>query len=91
MLIADQRLTVTKRTSEPWQVIGKRIGTAIRAHVASGSHAVNPELRKRIPPVDVIRERVQAVIEREIQPAVRSHGGVIRLLDVRATPCFCKW
>ena len=83
VLISHQRLTVTKRTPESWQVVAKQIGAAIREHIATGLDAVNPELRERLPSVDVIREKVQAVIDREIMPGVRSHGGVIRLLDVQ--------
>ncbi len=89
-LISHQTLTVTKRTPEPWQVIGKQVGAAIRAHLASGHPAVSPELRSKLPPSEVIRERVQAVIDREIMPSVRSHGGVIRLLDVKENNVFIQ-
>ena len=89
-LISHQTLTVTKRTPEPWQVIGKQVGAAIRAHLASGHPAVSPELRSKLPPSEVIRERVQAVIDREIMPSVRSHGGVIRLLDVKENKVFIQ-
>lgn len=90
VLISHQRLTVTKRTPEPWQVIGKQIGTAIREHLATGLEAVNPELRNRIPPANVIREKVQAVIDREILPTVRSHGGLIQLLDVQGNTVYLQ-
>ena len=90
VLISHQKLTVTKRTSEQWQVVGKQVGMAIREHIGTGLDAVNPELRERLPPVDVIREKVQAVIDREILPSVRSHGGVIRLLDVQGNTVFLQ-
>ena len=90
VLVSHQTLTVTKRTPEPWQVIGKQVGAAIRAHVATGLPGVNPELRSKLPPAEVIRERVQAVIDREIMPSVRSHGGVIRLLDVKENNVFIQ-
>lgn len=89
-LIAHQTLTVTKRTPEPWQVIGRQIGAAIRAQIGTGLPAVNPDLRSKLPPAEVIRERVQAVIDREIMPSVRSHGGVIRLLDVKENNVFLQ-
>lgn len=89
-LVSHQTLTVTKRTPEPWQVIGKQVGAAIRTHLASGHPAVSPELRSKLPPSEVIRERVQAVIDREIMPSVRSHGGVIRLLDVKENNVFIQ-
>lgn len=90
LLISHQRITVTKRTPEPWQVVGKQVGAAIRQHIATGLHAVNPELRERLPPTEVLRQRVQAVIERDIMPGVRSHGGVIRLLDVQGNTVFLQ-
>lgn len=90
VLISHQRLTVTKRTPEPWQVIGKQVGAAIREHLATGLEAVNPELRSRIPPPEVIREKVQSVIDREILPAVRSHGGLIQLLDVQGNTVYLQ-
>ncbi len=90
VLISHQKLTVTKRTSEQWQVVGKQIGMAIREHIGTGLDAVNPELRERIPPVEVIRDKVQAVIDRESLPSVRSHGGVIRLLDVQGNTVFLQ-
>ena len=90
LLISHQRLTVTKRTPEPWQVVGKQIGAAIREHLATGLDAVNPELHERLPSTEVIRERVQEVIERDIMPGVRGHGGVIRLLDVQGNTVFLQ-
>ena len=90
VLISDRRVTVTKRTHEAWQVIGKQVGTAIRAHLATGLPAVNPELREKLPSAEAIRERVQAVIDREIMPSVRSHGGTIRLLDVKQNNVFLQ-
>ena len=91
LLISHQRITVTKRTHEQWQVIGKQVGAAIRAHLATGLHAVNPELRERIPPIDVIRQKVEAVIERDIQPSVRSHGAWSACWMSKATRFTSKW
>lgn len=90
VLISNQQITVTKRNSEPWQVIGKQVGAAIRAHMTTGLPAVNPELREQLPSEDVLRLRVQDVIEQEVMPAVRSHGGVIRLLDVKGNTVFLQ-
>lgn len=90
VLISHNQLTVTKRSQETWQVIGKQVGAAIRAHVVSNQPAVDPQLRERMPTADVIRSRVQEVIDREIMPTVRSHGGVVRLLDVKENSVFIQ-
>ena len=39
--------------------------------------------RESIPSASEIRDRVQQVLNTEINPSVASHGGVIRLIDVK--------
>lgn len=83
VLITDNRITITKQGPTPWPEIGQQVGAAIREHVGSGEPAVDPGIRESIPPVDVLRDRIQGILDREINPSVASHGGVVRLLDVQ--------
>ena len=39
VLITDNRVTVTKRGPVPWPEVGRQVGAAIRAHIASGDPA----------------------------------------------------
>src|SRR5262249_10842326 len=55
----------------------------IRAHLATGQAAVSDTLRATIPSAGEIRQRVQRVLDTEINPAVAAHGGVIGLIDVQ--------
>ena len=68
---------------DEWPVIGKQVGSAIRAFLSSGEPAVSDEVRQRILPADEIRERVQQVLDAKINPEVAQHGGVVRLIDVK--------
>jgi Fe-S cluster biogenesis protein NfuA len=90
VLIAHERVVVTKSTMVDWRVLGKEIGAAIRAHFAGGAPAVMPELLSALPSEDEIRERVQEILDREINPAVASHGGHIALLDVRGNSVYLR-
>lgn len=83
VLIAHNEVTVGKNSMSEWPVVGKQVGAAIRAHVASGQPAVKAELRAQLPPPEQIRERVDLVLQREINPWVGQHGGVVRLVDVQ--------
>ena len=90
VLITDNRVTVTKHGPTPWPEVGPQVGAAIREHLASGDPAVDPSVRESIPPVDVLRDRIQGVLDREINPSVASHGGVVRLLDVKQNMVYVQ-
>ncbi len=81
--ISHNQVTVRKTGMDEWPVIGKQVGSAIRAFLSSGEPAVSDEVRQRILPADEIRERVQQVLDAKINPEVAQHGGVVRLIDVK--------
>ncbi len=83
VLISHTSITLTKALPDPWNIVGPAVGKAIRAHVASGEPAVDPSLIEKIPPTEVIRERVEKVIREEIQPSVAQHGGSVNVVDVK--------
>ena len=90
VLVSHDRVDVTKNGFDEWPMTARQIGAAIRAHLASGEPAVSEELRATIPPAAVIRERVNEVLESRINPAVASHGGHVRLIDVQENTVFIQ-
>ena len=50
VLIAEERITVTKSGADPWPVIGRQIGARIREHIRSNDPAVSGDYEARIPP-----------------------------------------
>jgi len=90
VLISHDEITVNKGAHDPWQVLGAKIGAAIRAHIASGEPPVSDEARRSIPSEEEIRARVEEILESEINPSVASHGGIVHLLDVRENNLFIQ-
>ncbi len=90
LLVANDTLTITKFAAEEWPQIGPKIGAAIRAHINSGKPAVDPRIVQTRPSEDEIRERVQNVLETEINPAVAGHGGWVGLIDVRGSTVYLQ-
>ena len=90
VLISHDQITVTKGGFEDWPIIGKKIGAAIRESIASGAPLVREELKQTLPSADVIRERVQDVLDMDINPAVAAHGGVVELIDVKRNDVFLR-
>jgi len=90
VLISHERVTVTKSDREDWPVIGRQIGAAIRAHLATGQPAVSDAVRATIPPAEEIRAKVRQVLEKEINPSVAAHGGHVSLIDVKGNTVYLK-
>ena len=90
ILVADNQITVTKAGFDPWPVIGKQVGAKIREHINSGNPAVSSEYENSMPQESEIRKRVQDLLEREINPALGSHGGWVELIDVKRNSVYVR-
>ncbi len=77
--VDNNQVSVTQQGGQDWRQIGKRIGTAIRYHLNPP-----PEITEgdRLPS-EAVRQRVQQVLDEQINPGVASHGGFVELLDVQ--------
>ena len=95
-------LVVARRESVTWPDILGAVETAL-SEVLGEVHASPPPAASAPSPTSPtspasgaapgadsgdLRDRVQAVIDRDINPAVADHGGVITLLDVQDTRVF---
>src|SRR5881409_2712673 len=83
--VSGNLVTVAKRSPAPWQVVGKAVGQAIRAAVASGRPAVAPRSAGATPGVDddALYERVADLFDAQVNPMVARHGGRVELIDVQ--------
>jgi Fe-S cluster biogenesis protein NfuA len=90
VLISHDQVTVTKGGFEEWPTLARKVGAAIREHLTTGQPAVSDLARESLPPADVIRDRVQEVLDTDINPSVAAHGGVVELIDVRKNDVFIR-
>ena len=90
VLIHEMTVTVTKDGTDrrPWEEIGRELGAQIRAHLKSGLPVVAPDFLAQIPAEEIIRERLQAVIDQELNPGIASHSGVIILNRVKGNTAY---
>lgn len=90
VLIAGSEIRVTKTGSDSWPEIGKAIGAKVREHILSGEPAVSPDYPGSAALEEGIREKVKDLFEKEINPALDSHGGWVELVDVKGSSVYVK-
>jgi NFU1 iron-sulfur cluster scaffold homolog, mitochondrial len=81
--LSDNLVTVTKDSPDDWSVLGKRIGGFIRAYLA-------PEAFANQMPLDVIRKKVQEVLDTQINPNVAGHGGFVDLINIENNNVYVR-
>lgn len=80
--IIGNTITVIQENEQPWQVLGKEIGPAIRRAFASGQPLLPDAARQKSPDENSLKQKVLDLIVSRINPAVASHGGYIELIDI---------
>ena len=90
VLIQDHLVTVNAQSGGDWMPLAKQVGAAIRFVLQSDEKAVSDSVKEAIPSAEKIAERVKDVLEKEINPAIASHGGFISLIDVRGNEVFIQ-
>jgi Fe-S cluster biogenesis protein NfuA len=90
ILISHDQITVSKGGFEDWPILGKKIGAAIRGWFASGEPAVSEQAKQSLPAAEELRQRVQDVLDMDINPGVAAHGGFVELIDVRQNDVYLR-
>src|SRR5260370_27036879 len=76
LIVSGNIVTVVKQSAAPWQAVGKSVGLAIRAAMASELPplAAPPRLPNAVND-DALYEQVAKVFEEQVNPMVARHGG----------------
>ena len=88
VLIADNTVTLNSVHPVDWPALGA--GNVIRKHIRSGTPIVQPEYFDTIPSEKDLKWAIGDLLDREINPAVASHGGFVELIDVRKNNVYIR-
>lgn len=88
--VTENFLMVAKDTEEDWQSLAKKIGTAIRESIAGGKKLISPELNPNKLEAPEIKQKVEELFEKEINPQIASHGGWVKLEKVEGSRVFIQ-
>ncbi|HXV12696.1 MAG TPA: NifU family protein [Candidatus Krumholzibacteria bacterium] len=90
VLVNHDTVRVTLVGDANWEDKAPRVGAAIRDGLAAGAPISQAVTESLLDPQET-RRRVQQVLDTVINPAVASHGGVVRLLDVANNTVFLEF
>ena len=90
LLVSDTIVKVTKKGNDEWLPMARQIGSFIRAQLQSGIPPISGSISANLPDEGVLRERIQQLLEEQVNPAVASHGGHVDLIDVKGNRVFLQ-
>ena len=92
VLVKENVVIVSRASSAAWDALRPALESAIRAHYDS-----NPDGDERVGGAaggdvdeDSIRRRVQELLDAEVNPAIASHGGFIKLTAVEGSKIYLQ-
>ena len=90
VLVSHDTARITLAGDTNWEDKIPKVGAAIRDAVAAGAPISEAVTESMLAPEES-RRRVQQVLDTIINPAVASHGGVVKLLDVSNNTVFLEF
>ena len=81
-------LTLAEANRRTWEEIATETGAIIRDHLKTGDPVVTDAFVDSMPPEDEIRDKLEQVIQMEINPGIASHSGVITLERVEGNTVY---
>ena len=90
VLVAGNSLTIAKNNQDPWPLIGKEIGKAIRSTIHSGVQLISDNAQTMKPSELEIRQKIEELFAEQINPQIASHGGYVELADVEDTKVYVR-
>lgn len=90
VMVSGNTLTIAKSVPDPWPTLGQRIGAVIREKIQSGGRLIDPDVKQKLPSEEKIREIVEDLFEKQINPMISSHGGRVELAGVEGTRVYVR-
>ncbi len=92
VLLHDYTVTIqrTPTIHGDWTEMAQEIGACIRGHLIEDKPSVSEAFLSRVPPEGIMRERIQRVLDNEINPGIAAHSGAIRLDRVEGNTVYIE-
>jgi Fe-S cluster biogenesis protein NfuA len=81
IVVSGSTVSVTKVPAASWENLRQPIGAQIRSQLQTGQPAIAKPSRT-VRNDQQIRESIESLLEREVNPSIAAHGGVITVVDL---------
>ncbi len=84
-------LVVTKTADRDWKDLGKEIESVLMSYLISGQALTSDEVNEKMMLMGKnTREKVQYLIDTQINPGVAEHGGSVQVVDVKDDSVYLR-
>lgn len=92
VMISGSTITVTKSVPTPWPHLAADIARAIRGGCAGEQPPVARAVIERLQnmPMDEARKAIEELFEKQINPALASHGGFVKLVKIEERDVYVE-
>ena len=92
VLLHGYTITVTRHPAMhgDWTELAREIGNTVRAHMIEEKPVVTDAFLEGLPSQDAIEQKLQRVIETEINPSIAAHSGAIALDRVEGNTVYIQ-
>ena len=92
VLLHGYTITVTREPAlhGDWTELAREIGNVVRGHLIDEKPVVTDAFLEGLPRADAIREKLQRVIDTEINPSIAAHSGAIILDRVEGNTVYIQ-
>ena len=85
-------LVVTKTADREWKDLGKEIESVLTSYLISGQALTADEVNEKMMLIGKnTREKVQYLIDTQINPGVAEHGGAVQVVDVTDDSVYLRF
>lgn len=88
VLLAENVMTATAVHPVDWPALA--LGNVIRKHLRAGAAIVADRYFRDLPSEGDLKWAIGDLLERQINPAVASHGGFVELIDVKKNNVYLR-
>ena len=87
--VYNMNVTITRRyRSDDWEELAREAGSIVRGWLEEGKPVVTEQFLDNLPSPETISEKLQEVLEMEINPGIAAHSGEIALNRVEGNTVF---
>jgi Fe-S cluster biogenesis protein NfuA len=90
VLLTGNIVTIAKSGTASWQILGKKIGAAIRNAIESGQPLIPDDWGKKPPSESDLYQEVERVLASRVNPGISTHGGHVELVEVKGTSVYLR-